>query len=172
MGRPATIELQKLASLRASGNTVAQMAEAFGVSVTAVKKALAKLTNKLPQAVLVETKRVDRAAEITLDAAEECVRIRRLAEDVLTACTSGEAKDYPTAVQAIGRLQKSLDQWIKMVELLHDWRSQHEFQEEVLAVVGEVHPIAREEIVRRLQQKRSLRLSLGGAGTSFAGGPS
>lgn len=157
MGR---IDLGKLAKLHGAGKTVDQMARHFGCSDRSIRRHLLKLNDRTPVAVLCEAEQVDRAVVNTMNAQEEWLRLHNEARNALDALKG--AGDWPEAVRAIRVCQQSLDQFLRMAELLHDWRDAQQFQQTVLDVIGGVDVDVRQEIIRRLDEKRSLRLAIAG----------
>jgi hypothetical protein len=153
------VNVARLGKLHAAGRSVEDIARIFGCSERSVRRHLVRLADRAPTAVLREAVQVERAAANVLDIQEEWTALHLEARGALEELKA--AKAWPEALKAVRVLQQSLDQAIRVAEMLHDWRSQAEFQTEVLDVIGGVDPHARAEIVKRLDQRRSLRLTFG-----------
>lgn len=158
MARPPSIDLTRLSKLHAAGRTVQEMAVILHCNEKTIRRHLARFGEQAPFAVLAEPERVDRAVSHTLDAQDEWFKLHQEARHALAELK--KAGEWPDAVRAIRVLQQSLDQFLKMAEMLHDFRAVQEFQKEVLDVIGGVAPDVRQEIIRRLDEKRSLRVAV------------
>jgi len=66
-------------------------------------------------------------------------------------------KDKNTAIKACAEIRNQLKLQLDIFHLLYDMRAVEEFQNEVLDVIGELNPNARDRIVRGLVKKRVIR---------------
>ncbi len=64
------------------------------------------------------------------------------------------------ALRCMGEIRAQLDLQLKLLQSLYDMKAVAEFQEEVTKIIGEVDPTLRDELVRRLQDRRAIRSTL------------
>ena len=84
MARPGVVDLGELASLRAS-MSVEKLAEHFGCSSKTVQRALKRMEDQTPRAVLVNRTQMERAVDHNLSALDEWKRIHAEIDDILAA---------------------------------------------------------------------------------------
>ena len=61
------------------------------------------------------------------------------------------------AIKAMGEIRGQLKLQLEIFQTLYDMQAVEQFQQEVLAVIGEVEPDARRRIIDRLAKKRAIR---------------
>lgn len=157
-GKIDAIELQKM---KAAGKSNAEMARRFGVSAPAVTKALRRLKEGVAEEIISVPANVERVAEAGMKMAERYQQIAGAADKVLFDASKGSSPwSRKMVLDACRVIKEQLEFQAKMIDMLHDFNTMQEFQQEVMAVIGEESPDARARILRRLEERRTLRLSL------------
>lgn len=152
------VDLGKLARMHAAGTPMKDLVKIFGLCERSIRRHLAKIENKVPAAVLRDTAQVNRAVENTMDIQAMWYSLHQEAHAALDAM---KAEDNTEGViKAIRLLQQSVDQALRLAELLHDWKKQQEFQAAVLETIEEVDPDVQDRIIKRLRERQSLRFAV------------
>jgi hypothetical protein len=145
-------------------------AEHFGVTEAAISKRVKLLNLSLPRHVGLERAKV--VADRGLDVIAQLEGINRQMQTELTWAleearkSGGDRKGLQEVVVKItGEIRKQLGLQLDVFRALYDVREVAAFQQEVLHVIGEVAPEARQAIVRRLAEGRALRSTLALPGT-------
>ena len=135
----------------------------FGVSEAAISKRV-KLLGLDRQRRSAAVAHIDAATDRGLDLVGQ---LRRLNEQINAELEwalaeartpGGNRKDLQdTIVRLAGEVRKQLAFALDVLQALHDMDEVARFKEEVLNAIGQVSPEAREEIVRRLADRRVLR---------------
>lgn len=68
-------------------------------------------------------------------------------------------QDKNTALKACAEIRNQLKLQLEIFQMLYDMRTIQEFQGEVLSAIGEVSKETRDEIIKRLKEKQTLRRS-------------
>lgn len=157
-GKVDAAELQELVGKK---KTNAEIAKHFGVSRPAITQAIKRLNREIAGEVLSTPAKVERAANAGLKMAERYQAIAEAADDVLREARKGGGPwSRKTVLDACKVIREQLEFQARMIEMLHDFNTVQEFQQEVMSVIGEAAPDVRAEIQRRLQERRTLRFSL------------
>ena len=137
----------------------------FGVTEAAVSKRVKALKLNLSRHVGLERAKV--VADRGLDVVDQLQKINRAIQEELQWALTEARKpgvDRRSLQQVIvdhtGEVRKQLHFQLEMLRSLADWQAVAEFQQEVLDGIGEVAPEVREQIVRRLQERRALRTAI------------
>jgi predicted transcriptional regulator len=186
MGRPKLSD-KKLLSLVDEGRSLAEIARTRGISRQAVSKRLIELRGKTTRVVavkkveqVVEKKlnALDQLYKINQDANEILdllMRWNRGDKEALQVLESqvkririGEGEELEIqqvkfkdprelALRAMAEIRGQLSLQLEIYQTLFSVQAAEEFQKVVLEVIGEVDVKVRDEIVRRLNQRRSVR---------------
>ena len=188
MSKPK-IDKVKLNQLLRSGKTQRECAQVFGVTESAISKAKKELNiNVVRNLALENANRVvnknldclDQLSKINNYANELldlCMRWQRGDNQALQILESQvrhvrvNGQDEPVkqfrfrdpreiALRAMAEIRGQLKLQLEIFQCLYDLKAVAEFQEEVLAAIGEASPDVRREIVYRLNQKRALRRTI------------
>ncbi len=157
------IDIRKLDKLLRSGKTQRECAQVFGVTESAVSKAKRQLKN-----VIIRTASLEKGHEVVESHIDMMGQLRKINEAIndeldnaKTAATDAKGKDRLSLQEIIiklsGEVRRQLEAQLKIFEVWHDLKIFAEFQTEVLAILDEMQPGARNEVIRRLQQGRALR---------------
>ena len=187
-GRPKRIDKKKLFNMLRQGKSQTQCAKEFGVTPSAVNQvaktlnlAIAKNTNLETGAMIVteglETiRRLQRNGRetdklidllsawvdgdpVAIKKLEKQHRLGRIGKGKGVATLSfKDPKEIllKTLAECRAQIRLSLD----IMESLHNMKAVEEFQQTVIEVIGEQTPEVRNEIIKRLQQRRVLRGSV------------
>lgn len=159
----AIIDLIQLEVLIRKGKSQREIAKLFNVSDAAVSQAKRKLKSDIVRVVGLE-----KAAEVVdshLDIMGQLKDVNTTILDELTRAKEILEEPGPKniiAVQEIiiklsAEIRKQGDQYLRAYEVWRDQEMMAEFHNEVLAVIEEVIPGKRDEIIKRLKENRALR---------------
>ncbi|MGO9021724.1 MAG: hypothetical protein ACLQVJ_25590 [Syntrophobacteraceae bacterium] len=150
--------------LRVSKSTVCARLKALNIAVSrdvtirSARKIVDREINALDQ-----LQKINRDANEMLDL---CMRWNRGEDDAKAGGQEGEASEYrfrdprELALKVMAEIRGQLRLQVEIFQALFDMRAVKEFQAEVLEIIENVSPEARNEIVRRLAEKNALRSSL------------
>jgi predicted transcriptional regulator len=180
------INIHKMLAMVDEGCSQAEIAKAFGVSRQAVHKELSKVRGKTTNVVvakkveqivdrkidameqlqkvndyanelldlLMRWNRGDEEALQILESQVRKVRVRGSEEEV----TNYKFKDpRELALKAMAEIRGQLSLQLDIFQALFSLQAAKDFEETVLEVIGEVDPNVRNEIISRLNRKRSVR---------------
>jgi len=175
----------KMLRLVDSGISQAEIAREMGVTRQAVSKRLRELRGKTTKAVVV--KKVGEIVDRKLDALEQLHKINQNANEILDLLMKwqrgddealqilesqkkvriGKDEEVVTeyrlkdprhlALQAMAEIRGQLKLQLEIFQTLYDMQAVQEFQDEVLAAIGEASPEVRSAIVDKLNKRRALR---------------
>lgn len=162
MSKPR-IDIVKLDRLLRAGKQQTEIAQFFGVTPSAVSRAKTQLKNRVVRTVALE--KANEVVESHLDMMSQLRKINNAINDELDkakgAAAAAEGKDKLALQQIIIKLsaeiRRQLEAQLKIIEVWHDMKVISEFQTEVLAILDEMQPGVRDEIIFRLKEKRALR---------------
>ena len=133
------------------GVTQVEAARRLGVTKQAVNQRLKELRGKTTKAVVV--RKIDQVVNRKLDAVAQLTEINRKAIKLLE-----EAEGNPElSLRCMSEIRGQLKLQLEIFAALYDFKAAAEFQEEVLAAIGEVAPDVRSKIIHQLNQKRAIR---------------
>lgn len=151
---PKRINDTRLIRLIDEGKSQAEVARELGVSRQAVHTRLRELRGRVTQAVV--AKKVEQVVDRKLDALEQLQKINAEANRLLDEIeASPEVK-----LRAMAEIRGQLRLQLEIFETLFSLQAAEEFQQEVLAAIGEVAPEVRNEIIARLNKRRAIRSAL------------
>jgi predicted transcriptional regulator len=140
----------------------ADVARHFGVSEAAVSKAVRRLNRDMPRHVGLE--RAKAVADRSLNVVDQLAYINHvICEELDWAIAESRKPDASrrtfaeTIMNLTGEVRKQLALQVDIVRALYDVQGAAEFQREVLNAIAEASPAIRQEILRRLAEKRALR---------------
>jgi len=162
-GRKPQIDLVKLDALLREGKSGSDCARFFGVSPAAVCRARRKLKVNIVRVVGLE-----KAAEVVDSHIDIMGQLKEVNKTILDELNRAKGileepgKKNIIAVQEIiiklsAEIRKQGDQYLRAYEVWRDQEMMVEFHNEVLAVIEEAIPGKRDEIIKRLKEKRALR---------------
>ncbi len=71
------------------------------------------------------------------------------------------AENHMLAIRCMGEIRSQTQLYVDMVDKLYNFKEMEDFQQEILAGIGEVAPDVRDRILRNLAEKRALRQVVG-----------
>ena len=155
---PTKIDKYKLIQLLGERKTLTECANILGVSLAAVSRM--RKTLELPDAVS-KNVALEAAPKIVakhLDCIQQLQDINADARKVLDDLSGSEDKvDKQIVLKACAEVRKQLSLQLDIFHLMYDMTAIADFQREVLAVIGECAPQARDEIVKRLKEANAIR---------------
>jgi predicted transcriptional regulator len=126
-------------------------AKALGVSRQAVSQRIRELRGKTTRVVI--AKKVEEIVDRKIDAIEQLQKINHEANRLLDELDENPELKLKIMAEIRGQLKLQLD----IFEALFSLQAAEEFQNTVLKVIGEVDPNVRNEIIRRINEERSVR---------------
>jgi len=150
MGKPK-IDVVKLNRLLRSGKSVKQCAEHFGVSPSAVSQSKKNLNVSVVKNVALEN--AHRVVDKNLNAVDQLNKINQQANTLLDELEFKPELKLKIMAEIRGQLKLQLE----IFQSLYDMRMVQEFQAEVLSTIAEASTEVRDDIIRRLQEKRAFR---------------
>ena len=158
---PTKIDKYKLIQLLGERKTLTECADILGVSLAAVSRM--RKTLELPDAVS-KNVALEAAPKIVakhLDCIQQLQDINADARKVLDDLSGSEDKmDRQIVLKACAEVRKQLSLQLDIFHLMYDMTAIADFQREVLAVIGECAPQARDEIVKRLKEANAIRAAV------------
>jgi CRP-like cAMP-binding protein len=136
------------------GLTQSEAARRLGVSRQAVSLRLAELRGKTTRAVV--AKKVQAVVDKKINAIEQLIAINEKANLMLNEAESNPELRLKVMAEIRGQLKLQLE----IYQALFDLQAVQEFMDETLAVIGHVAPEVRNEIISRLNQRKSIRSTL------------
>jgi len=157
------IDLRKLDQLLRSATPQNEIAKIFDVSPAAVSRAKKRLKSNIIRTVSLE--KANRVVESHLDMMGQLKMINqaineeleRAKQGVITANGRDRLALQDIIIKLSAEIRRQLEAQLKIIEVWHDMKVFSEFQAEVLALLDEMQPGVRDEIIRRLKEKRALR---------------
>ena len=157
------IDLRKLDQMLRAGKTQREAAQVFGVTEAAVSKAKKQLKNNIVRTVGLE--KANEVVEGHLDMMGQLRKINHAITGELDrakqAVVGAEGRDQRAIQEVIVKLsaevRRQLEAQLKIFEVWTDMKVVAEFQAEVLAILDEMEPGTRDDVIRRLKEKRALR---------------
>ena len=155
------IDLQQLKVLSNKGMSGSEIAKTLGVSEGAVSKNLKALTMAISQdVVLREAKTINdkqlnamsRLEKMAKDVDNELEDINTELKETKTEKT--ELRELKIKFSAEGR--KQINSHVDLAKMVYDIGEVRKFQETVIEVIGEVDGEIRNEILKRLKERRAL----------------
>ena len=150
MGKPK-IDVVKLNRLLRSGKSVKQCAEHFGVSPSAVSQRKKELNISVVKNIVLES--AHRVVDKNLNAVDQLNKINQQANTLLDELEHKPELKLKIMAEIRGQLKLQLE----IFQSLYDMRMVQEFQAEVLSTIAEASTEVRDDIIRRLQEKRAFR---------------
>jgi hypothetical protein len=187
--RQSKIDDKQLIQLVRNGNTVSEIARKMGIHKGTVSKRLKALNIAINQNVTIRAahKIVDKEIN-SLEQLEKINRNANELLDLLMAWNRGdpdalqilesqvrkvrvgdgeeEITEYKfkdpreLALKAMQEIRGQLKLQLEIFQALFDMQAVQQFQSEVLEIIGNVSPEARDEIIRRLTERNALRSAL------------
>jgi predicted transcriptional regulator len=148
------INESKLLKLFNKGVSQAEIARQLGVSRAAVCIRLRELRGKTTRAVVV--KRVQETLDRKIDAIGQLLAINERANRMLNEAES----DPELRLKIMGEIRGQLKLQLEIFRTIFDLEAVQEFMDEVMAVIGQVEPEARNAIIKRLNERKSVRSAL------------
>ena len=153
--RPPTIDDRKLLRLiDKDRKSQTEAAKELGVSRQAVSKRLQELRGKTTQAVVAQ--KIEAVVDKKLDAIEQLTKINDRANELLDQAEA----DSHLAIKIMAEIRGQLKLQIEIFETMYSLQAVQEFQETVLAAIGAASPEVRNEIISKLNSRRSIRQAL------------
>jgi predicted transcriptional regulator len=126
-------------------------AKALGVSRQAVSQRIQELRGKTTKVVV--SKKLEEIVDRKIDAIEQLQKINDEANRLLDALDENPELKLKIMAEIRGQLKLQLD----IFEAIFSLQAAEEFQNTILKVIGEVDPNVRNEIIRRINEERSVR---------------
>ena len=159
----AKIDLRKLDQMIRAGKTQREAAQVFKVTEAAVSKAKKQLKTNIVRTVGLE--KANEVVEGHLDMMGQLRKINQAITGELDRAKQTvvgvEGRDQRAIQEIIVKLsaevRRQLEAQMKIFEVWTDMKVVAEFQAEVLAILDEMEPGTRDDVIRRLKEKRALR---------------
>jgi hypothetical protein len=148
------IDIVMLNQMLTSGKSVKACAKYFSVTSSAISQAKKNLSAAVVKNVALEN--AHRVVGKNLDAIDQLQKINREANLLLDELEQTPELNLKIMAEIRGQLRLQLD----IFATLYDMKAVEEFQKEVLNTIGEASSEVRNEIVRRLGQKRAIRSAI------------
>ena len=159
----AKIDLRKLDQMLRAGKTQREAAQVFEVTEAAVAKAKKQLKTNI-----VRTVGLEKANEVVEGHLDMMGQLRKINEAITgeldrakQAVVGAEGRDQRAIQEVIVKLsaevRRQLEAQLKLFEVWTDMKVVAEFQAEVLSILDEMEPGTRDDVIRRLKEKRALR---------------
>ena len=157
------IDLRKLDRMLRDGKSYREIAKHFNCTPGAIAQARKKL-----KANIIRTVGLEKANEVVEGHLDMLGQLRKINRAITEELDPAKAE----VVEADGRsrialqgviiklsaeIRQQLEAQLKIIEVWSDMRVVAEFQSEVLAILDEMEPGVRDEIVRRLKERHALR---------------
>jgi hypothetical protein len=149
-----TINDDKILELVNGGWSLKKIADYFGVSKTAIHKRKKKLRGLTVQ-VLANVK-IDRAVDQNLDSIQQLKTINQKANNLLDKFE----EDPKIAVPIMAEIRAQLSLQLQIFSSFYDLQAAKEFREEVIAVIEQIDPEVKNEIIRRLNKRRATQSAI------------
>jgi len=188
MATQPKIDFKELNRLVTEGKSTTEIAKIFSCTPGAVSQAKKKLKISVVKNVVLES--AHKVVDKNLDAIGQLQKINKAANQLLDELMGKEKvvqelatvvnkinegnpdvkeitklvkqiiSDKYTALQACKEIRGQLSLQLEIFKALHDAEAVAEFQQEVLSTIAEVSPKVRNDIIKRLKERRALRSSV------------
>jgi hypothetical protein len=148
------IDKVKMNQLLRSGKSQRECAQVFGVTEGAISKAKKELNINVVKNVALET--AHQVVSKNLNTIDQLHKINKQANQLLDDLEQKPEMKLKIMAEIRGQLKLQLD----IFQTLYDMRTIQEFQQEVLAIISSVNKEARNEILKRLRERRALRSTI------------
>ena len=157
------IDLRELDRMLRGGKSYRQIAKHFNCTPGAIAQARKKLKTSIIRTVGLE--KANEVVEGHLDMLGQLRKINRAIteeldrakEEVVNADGRNKIALQGIIIKLSAEIRRQLESQLKIFEVWTDMKVVAEFQNEVLAVLDEMEPGVRDEIVRKLKEKHALR---------------
>ena len=190
MGRKLKTDIVKLRELHGTGMRVTDIAKELEVSKGTVSKQLKILglaavrsvvVEQAPKVVKKSINAIEQLEKINRDANEILdlvMRWNRGEPEALQALESqvkrvrvGESEEFEVkevkfkdprelAVKVMAEIRGQLSLQLEILQTLHDIKAVQEFQQELIELLGEIDPKARNEFLRRIDERAALQRAI------------
>ena len=157
------VDIRKLDQLLREGKTVKQCAEYFNVTSGAISQRKTQLKHQIVRVASLE--KAGEVVEAHLDMASELRKINNAINQELSRAQA-QVEDSETvdirAIQEIiiklsAELRRQLETQMKIFEAYSEFKDRAAFQNEVLRILDNMQPGARDEAIRRIKNAGALR---------------
>lgn len=145
---------RKLLNMVNAGISQAEISRRFNVSPAAICIRLRQLRGKTTRAVV--AKKVEAVVDKKINAIEQLLSINEMANQMLDEAASNPELRLKVMAEIRGQLKLQLE----IFQAMFDLAAVQEFMDETLAVIAQVAPDKRNEIISRLNQRKSIRSAL------------
>lgn len=183
------VDIDKLSQMLRAGKPVKECAKYFGVTPGAISQHKTNLNIAVAKSMVLENAHrivdkslnaVDQLHKINLNAnelldlcmkwingddeaiqvLESQVRTVRVGKDEVPVSEYKFKDPRDIALKAMAEIRGQLKLQLEIFQTLYDMKAVQEFQQEVLTAIGETTPDVRDEIIRRLTEKRAIRSAI------------
>jgi len=145
------IDRVKLNQMLRAGKPQREIAQVFGVTESAISKAKKELHITVIKNVAMES--AGRVVDKSLNAVDQLQKINTEANQLLD-----ELEQTPELkLKIMSEIRAQLKLQLEIFQSLFELKAVEEFQQEVLEVIGDLNPDARDRIIRGLVKKRGIR---------------
>ena len=157
------IDIRKMERLLREGKSQREVAQVFGVIESAISHAKKSLGKNIVRTVGLE--RANEVVEVHLDVVGQlrsinsaiCEELNRAKEAVTRANGREQIHIQNVITRLSAEIRRQLETQMKICQLWYEARAVAEFQSIVLTAINEVDPKLKEDIIRRLQERRGVR---------------
>jgi len=158
MGKPK-IDKVKLNRMFREGKTVKECAEEFSVTPGAITQAKKDLNINVVKTVAREDAHT--VVGKNLDAVTQLQKINEKTQKIIDDLSSSSDRgDRAIILKACAEIRGQLNLQLEIFKTLYDMQAVQKFQSEVLSMIGEVDPEARDKIIDRLKSNKAIRGTL------------
>lgn len=162
MKKQARINTEELAEMWARGVNQTDMANRFGVSQVAISKALKKIKKYASSAIVKHEEKMVKVADCSINV---MAQLKRINDEAIAVLEEGKkiadtADSGHLRLKACKVIEDQLALHVKISEMLFNMSTVKDFQDEVLEAIGEESPETRSRIVKRLQERRTIRWNI------------
>jgi len=154
MGSQKINDRELLRLIDRQGMCQSEAAKALGVSRQAVSQRIQELRGKTTKVVV--SKKLEEIVDRKIDAIEQLQKINQEANRLLDELDQNPELKLKIMAEIRGQLKLQLD----LFEALFSLQAAEEFQSTILKVIAEVDPNVRNEIIRRINEERSIRAAV------------
>lgn len=145
------IDRVKLNQMLRANKPQREIAQVFGVTESAISKAKKELHITVIKNVAMES--AGRVVDKSLNAVDQLQKINTEANQLLDELEQTPELKLKIMAEIRGQLKLQLE----IFQSLYELKAVEEFQQEVLEVIGDLNPDARDRIIRGLVKKRGIR---------------
>ncbi len=148
------IDRVQLSQLLRRGKSQKEVAQFFGVTESAISRCKKEMNLSVVKNVALEN--AGRVVDKSLNVVDQLSKINEAANELLDDIE----REPDLRLKAVSEIRGQLKRQHEILKSLHDIEAVQTFQVEVLNCIGQASPEVKNEIIRRLNEKRALRTAV------------